>query len=81
MTTALAFAALVALVAFAFFLMWGMPRIYRGRDEDSGPAVGGGADGGGGTWGHHHGSGNADGGHGDGGGHGGGGGDSGGGHS
>jgi hypothetical protein len=48
MAVALAFAALIALAAFAFFLMWGMPSIYRGHHEDNGPDVGGGpVDGGG----------------------------------
>jgi len=41
MAVALALLALVALIAFAFFLMWGMPRIFRGHHEDGGPGVGG----------------------------------------
>jgi hypothetical protein len=55
---ALAFAALIAIVAFAIFLMWGMPSIFRRPDEDragenssaGGPAGwGGGGHGGGGN--------------------------------
>jgi|KBSMisStandDraft_5_1062788.scaffolds.fasta_scaffold4074887_1 hypothetical protein len=40
MAAALALAALVALIAFAFFLMWGMPRIFRGHHND-GESLGG----------------------------------------
>jgi hypothetical protein len=80
MSTALAFAALVALIAFAFFLMWGMPRIFRGHHKDDASSSGfyAGSDG----FSHSH-HGDTHGGHGDGGGHGsdGGGGDGGGGSS
>jgi len=68
-TSALAFIALIGLMVFAFYAMWGMPGRFRGHHEDGGPAVGGGADGGDGSWGHHDGD---HGGHGDSGGHGGG---------
>ena len=40
MAAALALAALVALIAFAFFLMWGMSRIFRGHHND-GESLGG----------------------------------------
>ena len=40
MAVALAFAALVVLIAFAFFLMWGMPSIFRGHHGD-GDSLGG----------------------------------------
>ncbi|HEY4167987.1 MAG TPA: hypothetical protein VGM96_14480 [Reyranella sp.] len=40
MAVALAFAALIAIIAFAFFLMWGMPSILRGHHGD-GESVGG----------------------------------------
>jgi len=41
MTVALALAALAALIVFAFFLMWGMPRIFRGHHDDGGVGLGG----------------------------------------
>jgi hypothetical protein len=41
-TTALALLAFVALLGFAFFLLWGMPSIHRSHHEDGGPPVGGG---------------------------------------
>jgi hypothetical protein len=49
--TWLALVAFLALIGFAFFLLWGMPGIHRGHHEDNGPSVGGGpsSDGGGGS--------------------------------
>jgi hypothetical protein len=49
----LAFAALIAIFGFAFFLMWGMPSIYRGHHEDGGIDGPGGHDGSGGGGGSH----------------------------
>jgi hypothetical protein len=43
MATALALAALVGLIAFAFFLMWGMPSIFRGHHNDGGDSGSGGS--------------------------------------
>jgi hypothetical protein len=39
-TAALALTALVAIVAFAFFLMWGMPSIFRGHHNDADSVAG-----------------------------------------
>ncbi|HEY2874899.1 MAG TPA: hypothetical protein VGJ56_23435 [Reyranella sp.] len=62
MAVALVLAVLIAIIAFAFFLMWGMPRIFRGHHDDSGMALGGTS--------HHSGS-DSGSSHSDGGGHGG----------
>ena len=62
MAVALALAGAAALIAFAFFLMWGMPSIFRGHHNNDGSDVGYGGGGHSGGDGGGHGGGDAGGG-------------------
>jgi hypothetical protein len=37
----------IALLGGALYLLWSMPRVFRGHHEDNGPDIGGGVDSGG----------------------------------
>ena len=41
MATWLAIAGFLAIIGLPLYLMWGMPSMFRGREMDSGPYVGG----------------------------------------